>query len=78
MGQCMSRKAAGAFAASAAAAHSKPTSKMQQRQLPVSTNFLWPYSVHIWPQLITKSRMDGWMASINGIRDSNCTIQKDR
>lgn len=29
MGQCMSRKAAGAFAASAAAAHTRPT-KMQK------------------------------------------------
>lgn len=28
MGQCMSRKAAGAFAASAAAAHNRPTAKM--------------------------------------------------
>lgn len=33
MGQCMSRKAAGAFAASAAAAHNRPTNMHKHRKL---------------------------------------------
>lgn len=71
MGQCMSRKAAGAFAASAAAAHSKPTSKMQ-RQLPVSINFLWPYCAYL--ASIDHEITNGWMTCINGIPNSNSTI----
>lgn len=48
MGQCMSRKAAGAFAASAAAAHNRP-SEMQKRgflqvKLPTSLIIMIPTS----------------------------------
>jgi hypothetical protein len=39
MGQCMSRKAAGAFAASAAAAHSKPTKMQKHGQIQVRKTF---------------------------------------
>jgi hypothetical protein len=39
MGQCMSRKAAGAFAASAAAAQSKPTKMQKHGQIQVRKTF---------------------------------------
>lgn len=44
MGQCVSRKAAGAFAASAATAHNRPTKMQKHKKLEVRE---WQYSFSV-------------------------------